>query len=267
MRNGNIENSVGAFDKASLIYDESERNNPILRWMRRQVYEVCYRYFKEGDYLLELNCGTGTDALNLAIMNKNKIFATDASSSMIDKLNEKLQSYSLPVETGVFPFSEIGKLTSSNSFDGVLSNFGGLNCIDDYSGLSKSLSNIKKGGIFIAVVMNRICPWEILFYLLKWKRKEAFRRLNRKGIMADVYGEKIMTYYYSPKQFAGFFKNYFDTVKIYSLGLFTPSPYMSRLHSEYNNFTTLMMMLDQSIHKLYPFNRFGDHFILVMRRK
>jgi 2-polyprenyl-3-methyl-5-hydroxy-6-metoxy-1,4-benzoquinol methylase len=267
MSNKVIENTVEAFDKASLIYDESERNNPILRWMRRQVYDVCYRYFKEGDYILELNCGTGADALNLAMMNKNRVFATDASSSMIDKLKEKLKSYSLSVETGVYAFTDIGKITASNTFDGVLSNFGGLNCINDHSELSGNLSHIKTGGIFIAVVMNRICPWEIFYYFTKRKKKEAFRRLNRKGILADVYGEKIMTYYYSPKQFAGFFRNHFELKKIYSLGMFTPAPYMTRLHSEYNNFTTLLMALDEYTHGVYPFNRYGDHFILVMKRK
>lgn len=267
MTDVNLENTIEAFDKASLIYDESERDNPILRWMRRQVYEVCYKYFNKGDYLLELNCGTGIDALNLAMMNKNKIFATDASSGMIDILNEKLNAYNLPVETGVYNFNEIGRLTLSNVFDGVLSNFGGLNCISEFSELSESLSHIKKDGIFISVVMNKICPWEIIYYILKRKGKEAFRRFNKNGIMADLYGKKVLTYYYTPKKFAGHFKKHFNIVKIYSLGNFTPAPYMKRLYRDFTNFSTLMMMLDQSTHGRFPFNRIGDHFILVMKRK
>jgi methylase of polypeptide subunit release factors len=54
------------------------KTNPILVWMRGLVRDIYLRNFKRGDRLLELNAGTGADAVFLAGRGI-EVFATDIS--------------------------------------------------------------------------------------------------------------------------------------------------------------------------------------------
>jgi len=55
-----------AFSKQSLHYDEEDRTNHILIDMREQVYAHVNNYLKPGSSILELNAGTGIDAVHFA---------------------------------------------------------------------------------------------------------------------------------------------------------------------------------------------------------
>ena len=263
-----LQNTKEAFDTASLTYDESESRNEILKWMRRIVHEIYLNNFKEGDELLELNAGTGIDAMFLS-GHGIKVHATDISENMINAIKEKIKQYNLEnsVDAELCSFENIGQIKESG-FDGAMSNFGGLNCINNFEKLSDDLSHkIKSRGKFIAAVMNKFCPWEIFYYLLKLNFKEAFRRFKKGGIYAGLGDEKIWTYYFSPREFAKYFRNHFTIKKIYSLGLYTPSPYLFGIYNRFPFFVKLFMKIDNLIKGIFPFNRFGDHFIIILERK
>jgi len=257
-----------SFDQIADTFDEEDRSNEILQWMRDTVYEIYLRDFKKGDRLLELNAGTGIDAVFLSRKGL-KIFATDISDNMIDILNEKitLQGLGNKVQAKKLSFNEIVNLNEKD-FDGIISNFGGLNCINNFSNLSESLAaKVKPGGKFVASVMNSICPWEILYFLLKFDAENAFRRFNKAGIDANLSKFKIKSFYFTPKEFAKHFKKYFTVKKIYSLGLFTPSPYLHGIYKKIPGIVNVFMEIDNLIKGTFPFNRFGDHFVIVLERK
>ena len=143
-----------------------------------------------------------------------------------------------------------------------------MNCINDFRKLSDDLSaKLKPNGLFIAVVMNKICPWEIFYYLITLKFSEAFRRFNKNGIMADLNGEKVLTYYFTPGEFVNAFSKNFEKVKLFSLGLNTPPPYLVGIYNKLRAITKLWMKIDELVMGLPLFNRFGDHFIIVMKKK
>ncbi len=257
-----------SFNKISDSFDEEDKENAILQWMRNSVYEIYLSYFKKGDKLLELNAGTGIDAVYLASKGI-KVFATDISEEMLGKLNDKIVKKNLQnlIRTENLSFDEIDKISNRN-FDGAISNFGGLNCINDFEKLSGSLGErIKPGGRFIAVVMNSFCPWEIIYYLLKLDPSNAFRRFNNEGIEAGLSEFKIKSFYFSPVEFADRFGKYFETEKIYSHGLFTPSPYMFGIYNRAAYFVKSLMKIDDLSKGVFPFNRFGDHFVIVLKRR
>jgi SAM-dependent methyltransferase len=236
--------------------------------MRSLVQKIYLSYFPPGSALLELNSGTGTDAVFLASKGI-KIFATDISPAMIDILKAKADSYgfSSMIKAEPYSFDEINQI-DKHDFDGVISNFGGLNCINDFDKLSGDLAErLKTGGKFIAAVMNTTCPWEIFYYLLKFKPGEAFRRFHKGGIEADFNKEKVRTFYFSPRQFGKYFSKYFKTEKIYTLGLYTPAPYMYGIFDRFPSFVKTLMKIDEAVKGIFPFNRFGDHFIIVMKKK
>lgn len=257
-----------AFNKIADSYDEEDYSNEILRWMRGNMYEIYLSFFKSGDRLLELNSGTGIDAITLA-SNGIKVFATDISENMIYKLREKveLQKLNHLINAENFSFDELENI-NENNFDGVISNFGGLNCINDFSNLSKTLyKKIKAGGKFISAVMNTYCPWEILYFLLKSDPKNAFRRFDKDGIDANLSQFKIKSFYFTPKEFAFRFEKHFEIEKVYSMGLLTPPPYLFGIYKRFKPVIKLFMGIDNITKGIFPFNRIGDHFVIVLKRR
>ncbi len=257
-----------AFNKIAPDFDESDKSNPILLWMRKVVYEIYLKNIASGSYVLELNAGTGIDAKFMAAHGM-KVFATDISDIMISllKTSAAKEIGSGAIEAMVCPFSDIGAIPGSG-FDAVVSNFGGLNCISDFSKLSDDLnSRLKPGGKFIAVVMNDFCPWEIFYYFLKLDFKNAFRRFKKEGIDAALDDQKVKTFYFSPIEFARDFSAHFEVEKIYAHGLYTPSPYLLGIYRRLKPLVKIWMKIDELVKGIFPFNRFGDHFIIILRKR
>jgi len=263
-----LQHTKEAFDSAAENYDSFDNKNEIMQWMRSVVHKIYLKEIKTGSKVLELNCGTGIDAVFLAEKNI-RVFATDISPKMISIVKQKSAAANnkniIGIETT--SFDEISNIHETG-FDAVVSNFGGLNCINNFDKLSSDLSaKLKTGGKFIAVVMNKFCPWEMLYYILKLDFKSAFRRLSKTGIYADLNGEKVLTYYYSPAEFGEKFSNNFKIDKIYALGYYTPPPYLIGIYRRLKPLVKIWMLMDELLKGLFPVNRFGDHFIIILSRK
>jgi ubiquinone/menaquinone biosynthesis C-methylase UbiE len=229
---------------------------------------VYLKYIPAGSNILELNAGTGVDAVFLADKGFS-VLATDISDVMINEIQAKIkkQKAKISLETKALSFEEISDI-KDNNFDAVVSNFGGLNCINDFQKLSGDLAEkLKPNGLFIAVVMNKICPWEMFYYMVTLKFREAFRRFRKSGIMADLNGEKVLTYYFTPGEFAKEFGSNFTKVKLFSLGLNTPPPYLLGIYNRLGPVVKLWMKFDEIFMSLPILNQLGDHFIIVMRKK
>ena len=263
-----LQHTKESFNKIAGSYDRRDNQNPILLWMRSVVHKVYLKHISQKSSILELNAGTGVDAVFLA-NNGFKVFATDISPGMIKALeaNALNQVAEGSIQCSVKSFDEIASLPRTD-FNAVISNFGGLNCINDFSKLSYDISNkLATGGLFIAVVMNKFCPWEMFYYFCRLDFKNARRRLTKNGIYADLNGEKVKTFYFSPAEFGRHFSEHFDIKKIFTLGYFTPPPYLAGIYNRFKPLVKLFMALDNLIKGIFPFNRFGDHFIIVMEKK
>ncbi len=55
-----------AFDRVAPIIDSVTARNPINAWMHHANMNALRSTFSSGDCLIELGCGTGTDAIELA---------------------------------------------------------------------------------------------------------------------------------------------------------------------------------------------------------
>lgn len=264
----NLTHTKQSFDKIADTYDSRDNQNAILKWMRGVVHDIYIKHLPDDAKVLELNAGTGIDVLFLASKGMT-VYATDISEEMIKVImtNAKAQISNGTVKADVKAFDEIHTISESG-FDAVVSNFGGLNCINDFTKLSGDISaKLNPHGKFIAVVMNKYCPWEIFYYVLRLDFKNAFRRLNKNGVMAELNGNKVLTFYFIPKEFAKKFGENFILEKIYTLGYNTPPPYLIGIYNRLKPIVKLFMKIDEAVKGMFPFNRFGDHFIVVMKRK
>ena len=83
-----------AFSKQSSTFDKIEEENLILQYMRKRIHQHCLRFFPANASILELNCGTGIDAVFFARQGM-KVLATDVASGMIKTLNSKIELFDL----------------------------------------------------------------------------------------------------------------------------------------------------------------------------
>jgi len=122
---------VAAFDAIAEKYDEIFTNSLIGRAQRDVVWHELDRFFPAGTRVLELNCGTGEDALFLAGRGV-QVTALDQSPVMIDVAMRRMATKPRrKISFRLVDNEEIGSLQPCRPFDGSLSNFGGLNCVPD----------------------------------------------------------------------------------------------------------------------------------------
>jgi ubiquinone/menaquinone biosynthesis C-methylase UbiE len=254
------------FDAVAPTYDEWFEQSTITQAIRKIVHTSCAKYFHSGDHVLELNCGTGTDALFLTSIGI-RVTATDASPSMIERARSKLsgQLASGLAEVEVMEFGEVQSLRE-HDFDGVFSNFGGLNCAREPERVLHDVAlRLKPDGVFIACLMNRRCAWEMMSFFLRGKFREAGRR--RRQAAVKVGQATVPVTYYTPRSFSGLMSEYFIVEEIYGLNILSPGPNSRAFVAGFPGITKFLLGADRLVRGLPPFSGLGDHFVVVGRRR
>jgi ubiquinone/menaquinone biosynthesis C-methylase UbiE len=156
------------FDQLAATYDVSWTNSEQGRSQRSIVWREIDAYFQRGQRVLDIGCGTGEDALHLAA-NGVVVEAIDGSTEMVRIARERgVPARRLPIEN----LSELRE-----EYDGALSNFGVLNCVDDLPACGAELARlIRPGGKLAICLMPRLCWSEILRFELRRLRPHVIWR-------------------------------------------------------------------------------------------
>ena len=261
------------FDAIAQEYDATFTYTAVGRLLRARVWHFtgdfsCRNPAAEAaGKVLEINCGTGEDALWLAKQGWQTI-ATDASSAMAAITQAKIERAGLAEKASArcSTFSEIAQIPESN-FDLIFSNFGGLNCVSptELGHLGPIFAQkLKPGGKFIAVVMSRFCWWEILYFLLKLKPKAAFRRFRREPVKArlDEY-TTIDTWYYSPAEFQKNLQFKGLGTKAIPVGFWLPPSYLNPFFEKRPRLLAFLNFLEK--HAAPSWLAFaGDHYLICI---
>lgn len=194
--------SAAPFDAVATDYDAAFTHTAVGRLQRQIVWDFLERLLAGRPLrVLELNCGTGEDAVWLA-RRGCRVLATDVSPEMVAIAREKTRQAGVEVETRALEFSAARNLPDGE-FDLILSNFGGLNCVPpgELATLTEIfLKKLRPGGRFVAVVMGRFCWWETLYFLGTGRWRAAFRRMRRGPVVAQLgKGVSVDTWYYAPR--------------------------------------------------------------------
>ncbi len=252
------------FSKQSLGYDKADRENIILQDLRKQVYRHVEGFIQSPAQVLELNAGTGIDAVHFASLG-HAVHATEFSDGMITKIREKIALHSLSgrLTCQQLSYEEIDRV-DGRDYDLVFSNFGGLNCIQDLSRVTGHLPLVlKEGGHVIWVIMPPVCPWEIL-WLAKGKVKQAFRRFRKNGVTAHLEGEYFQTYYHSLADIRRALGSSFELKRCEGLAALSPQPH-SQLPLTHPRLYQLLRKADALVKDSFPFNRWADHLIVTFQ--
>ena len=166
------------FDHIAQEYDKVFTNSRIGQIQRSLVHQYLEEELPEKESLkiLELNCGTGEDAIWLAEKG-HQVVATDISPEMVSVARHKSMVKGLgnQIQLKQLSLEQVGMGAVRQKFDWVFSNFGGINCIDDLKleKLMHELANIlHPGGRLIMVIMSRMCLWESAYFLSKGRLKK-----------------------------------------------------------------------------------------------
>jgi ubiquinone/menaquinone biosynthesis C-methylase UbiE len=261
----NFKNAALAFSRQSAVFDQQEEKNKILQWMRSTVHEHCLNYFKSGESILELNCGTGIDAVFFAEHGMH-IHATDISGDMLDELRKKILLKNLANKISVqqCSYTELEKI-EVKKFEHIFSNFGGLNCAPDLDSIVKQFRLLlKPGGTVTLVIMPPVCPWEIALSL-NGNFKTAFRRFQKQGADSNVEGIHFNSYYFSPARIIRSFGKDYRLLKLKGLAGAIPPPYLEKFPEKYPKIFNALVQIEEKVNGYFPFNCWADHFILTMK--
>ena len=256
-----------AFDHLAQDYDQIFTNSLIGRAQRDAVWRVLTRTFRANDKILELNCGTGEDAIFLA-GNGISVFALDASPQMIARAEQRLQHTSpqTPVVFCELPTERIGELRPDGQFDGVLSNFSGLNCVADLDSAASSLTGlVKQGGRLVLCFSTRFCLIEILYYLAVGQWRKAFRRCKgHSEVTLD--GIRFTVYYPTLRKirqsFGPDFRLYFCT----GIGVAIPPSYFEGWVRRHAGFVSLLRRMETLLATFPILRSTGDHVLLCFEK-
>ena len=198
-----------AFDRLASQYEELWSGSPDGRVQREAVWRRIDGLFRPEEKILDLGCGIGDDALHFMSRGVD-VLGVDASAEMVriacsrgvEAVNRELPAV-------------------ADTFDGAISNFGMLNCVDRLEPVAEDLARlIRPGGKLALCIIGRFCLSETWRYLARLELAKAFRRLRPGGVTAS-FGVHVR--YPSVRQMERAFGQWFMLDAWYEIGLCSPN--------------------------------------------
>jgi len=258
-----------AFSLQSGHFDELFRENRIIQYKRKRVREHLLKYSKPNSSILELNSGTGEDAIFLAEAG-HFVHATDLSSGMQTELKNKVEKSGLNkmISAELCSFTQLDSLKNRGPYDYIFSNFGGLNCTPDLDKVLDSFSGLlKPGGIVTLVIIPKFCLWELLL-IFKGKFKTATRRwFSKNGVKAHIEGAYFNCWYYNPSYIIKQLKHSFDILDLEGLCTMIPPSYMENFPKNNPRIYHFLEEKEEIFKSRSPWKYWGDYFIISFKKK
>jgi len=254
-----------AFSRTAEKYDAFADDHPNQLRMRNKVYAHVQRYLSPGSRILELNCGTGTDAVELA-RRGYRIHATDIATGMLERLQGKVLQNNLgnQITFQQCSFTNLNQVQGA-PFDAIFSNLGGLNCIPNLSSVIAQLPNIlRPNGLVTWVLMPPVCLWEMA-EIFRGHPRLAFRRFSHNGTRAHLEGLHFTVHYFTPKKVLQWFGKEYDCLAIEGLSVITPTAESKNFAKRYTRLYRSLSWLDDRLASRFPWSGWGDFFIITMR--
>ena len=253
-----------AFDEMAGTYDATFTDTTVGRALREIVWSRLEQVFRPSQRILELGCGTGEDAVRLASCGL-RVVATDPSAGMIQIARHKALSGNCQerIEFRCVAMEDIGSFAADDVFDGVLSNFGAVNCVQNLQALVADVAHrLAPGAPLLWVVMGRHAPWEWVWYLMRGQWRKAWRRLRPGGV--EWRGLTIS--YPTPAQVRSLLRPYFEVTRVAPLGVVLPPSYAGAWLDHSPSAATILTRLERWAQRSSLLASLSDHFIVEATR-
>jgi SAM-dependent methyltransferase len=206
---------------------------------------------------LELNCGTGVDAEWLGERGVH-VCATDASQRMVEVACAR------GVDATQLAAEDVGSLADVvEQFDGALSNFGGLNCVDDLNAVASGLARcVRRGGTALLCVMGPTVPWEWIWYLGHGKPRTAFRRFRRSTAWRGM-----TIRYPSVGALRSTFAPWWMARRVWALGALVPPTYAELWAVRHPRLLVRLNRAERRMESWPIMARLADHYVIELERR
>ena len=252
------------FDDAASAYDAAFTASALGRALRTLAWERLDGAFRGPGRILEIGCGTGEDAVHLALRGLD-VLATDPSPAMLRVAADKAKRMgcSQRIEFRCLPMERLGTELAGERFDGTWSNFGALNCVSNLDAAVAELAPLLAPGAPLAwVVMGRHVPWEWAWFLARGERAKAFRRQQAGG--AVWRGTRIV--YPTPAELERTLAPYFAATRRLPLGIVLPPSYASGWLERRPRLLRSLVRAERSAQRSQALAALADHYVLEARR-
>ena len=258
-----------AFDGVARTYHRANVENVLLDAMRLRFWRAVERHVPGGAHLLDLGCGPGTDDVILASRGY-RVTGIDWSPAMVAEARRRVRAHGAGdrVRIASIGIHELDRL-APEAFDAACSSFGPLNCVPDLGAAARAIAaRVRPGGVLVASVIGRICPWEIAFYAARRNWPRARARFTTAATPVPLEGRRVWTRYYAPSAFERVFAAAgFAAVERRALALFAPPPYLRGFADRHATTVRLLHWMDDAVGAWPLLRGMGDHFLVVMRRR
>lgn len=200
-------------------------------WMRRVLHAHYARVFRPGDRVLDVGCGTGIDAVELARRGV-RVMAIDIAPGMIATLLEKIDGTSEVerIDARVLGIEDLGRLRGEQ-FDGLISGFAGLSAIEDVGPFCDAAAElVRPRGRLVLHLLNRFSLWEWLGYLARgdWPAARRVGKLRERDF--QIGGQQVRhRLYFAHELYRQVFARRFRLRDAYGLGAVRPPHTVRRI--------------------------------------
>jgi len=250
-----------AFDALAADYDGGFTSGVLGSRLRGAVWRRLDAVFAAGDRVLDLGCGTGEDAVHLAHRGV-EVVAVDRSPEMVAAARAKID------DAGLGSLIEIRRAAieelevREGSFDGVVSNFGALNCVGDLAAVAAAVASaVRPRGRAVLCVMGPLVPWEWLWFLLRGQPRSAFRRLRRGGVRWRGITVRYPSIRKLRRGFAAF-----RLTRVAALGALLPPSYAEPWAVAHPRLISGLDGCERRLETCFPLPWLADHYLVELER-
>jgi ubiquinone/menaquinone biosynthesis C-methylase UbiE len=256
------------WDRTAENYDSLFSESVIGRVQRVAVWRELDKHFQPGMRILELNCGTGFDAVHLARRGV-RVIACDLSSKMIEAARRRLDATGLDalVDFRVLATEEIDSLIGDGPFDGAFSNFSGLNCVRDISQAARNLGRLlKPGARALLCMVGRFSLWEMAWQLAQGKPALALHSFRRKPTTQISARDAVLVHYPSVSDMRRMFAPEFRLRAWKGIGVAVPPSCLEPLARMVPGVVGGLAKIDRYLSRAPVFRSLGDCVLLQFER-
>jgi ubiquinone/menaquinone biosynthesis C-methylase UbiE len=266
VRDESLRSCESYWNGAAENYDQAFTGTFVGKIWRDAVWQELDAGFRPGSRVLELNCGTGVDAIHLAQKGVS-VLACDISSRMICLAREYAMARGLHerLDFRVLATEQLAALEAEVMFDGAFSNFSGLNCVRDLAQVARNLAFVlTQGSPLFLCMLGRFAPWEKLWYLAHADWRTAFRTLRSNGGASAP--NTVEVHYYSRRKIVESFSPGFKLRKWKGIGITVPPSYMDHWALRFPAITASLNHVDRLIGNAPVFRSLGGCILLEFER-
>ncbi len=258
-----------SFDRFAVRYDDIVEPNPIHAHLRRRSLDWLDEAFGPGMHVLEVGCGTGTEAVHLAARGV-EVTAIDISEEMVRRAERRVRDANLTGRVHLYQATsaDILALFGQGAFDGAYASFGALNCGPELPAVARNLAQVmKEGTVFATSVVSRPCALEMMAGILHLDPAKAFRRLREPATInlapeapldVHVYSERDLRRAFSPQFRIERFEGWLVTI---------PPPYLVELWNRFQVLQEPAYRAEELLSSRWPFRGWGEHIHMWARRR